>query len=247
MKKNIPNLLTLCNLGCGVMAAYMASLGWLHRAAILMVAGILFDFLDGFAARLLKVSSPMGKQLDSLADIVTSGVVPGIILYNIFRLARFGIGPGNPFYWLRFVGFLMPLFAAWRLAKFNLDDRQSHSFLGLPVPSNALIWAALGTCLLHPDWAQVALVPMPGIRAVLMSGAGLVALACLSLATDVLMVSELPLMGLKFTSFGWKENRWRYVLLIGVAVLLVLFGIPGIALAVLWYILLSLLTRRCNA
>ena len=83
MKKQIPNLLTLCNLTCGVLAAYMASLGWLHRAAVLMLAGILFDFLDGFAARLLKVQSPMGKELDSLADVVTSGVAPAIILFRI--------------------------------------------------------------------------------------------------------------------------------------------------------------------
>lgn len=247
MKKQIPNLLTLCNLGCGVMAAYMASLGWLHRAAVLMVAGILFDFLDGFAARLLKVSSPMGKQLDSLADVVTSGVVPGIILYSFFRLSRYGVGLDSPFYWIRFIGFLIPLFAAYRLAKFNLDDRQGHSFLGLPVPSNALIWAALGTCVMHPDWAQVALVPIPGIHHALMSNAGVVVIALLSLVTDILMVSELPMLGLKFSSFGWKENSAKYILLIGAAVLIALFGILGIAIAILWYIILSLLTCRSNA
>ena len=247
MKKQIPNLLTLCNLVCGVLAAYQASWGFLHRAAVLMMCGILFDFLDGFAARLLKVQSPMGKQLDSLADIVTSGVAPGIILFNIIRLSSFGTSFTNPFYWLRFVGFLMPAFAAYRLAKFNIDDRQSHSFLGLPVPSNALIWAAIGICFIHPDWAQVALVPIPAIHSVLSSHAGLVTLAVISLITDVLMVSEMPMMGLKFTSFGWKENSRKYILLIGAAVLIVLFGILGVALAILWYILLSLFTCKRNA
>ena len=243
MKKHIPNLLTLGNLVCGAMAAYQASLGFLHRAAILMLAGILFDFLDGFAARLLKVQSPMGKELDSLADVVTSGVVPGIILYNIFRLSCFNIGLSNPIYWLRFVGFLMPAFATYRLAKFNLDERQGHSFLGLPVPSNALIWATLGLCLVHPDWASVAVIPIAGLHLPL-SHIALVCLAVFSLFTDILMVSELPLMSLKFESFGWKENCTKYLLLIGIVVLLVLFGIPGIALSVLWYILLSLLTQR---
>lgn len=247
MKKQIPNLLTICNLLCGVMAAFQASWGFLHRAAVLLVIGILFDFLDGFAARLLKVQSPMGKELDSLADIVTSGVVPGIILSNIFRISHPFVGYGAPFYWLRYLGFLLPAFAAYRLAKFNLDDRQGHSFLGLPVPSNALIWAAIGTCLIHPDWAQVALLPIPGIRHYIMCGAGLITIAVLSLVTDVLMVSEVPMLGLKFTSFGWKENKLKYILLAGAAVLIVLFGIPGIALSIFWYILLSVLTQRRNA
>lgn len=244
MKKQIPNLLTLCNLICGAMAAYQASQGWLHRAAILMLAGIIFDFLDGMAARLLKVQSPMGKELDSLADIVTSGVVPGIILYNMFRLSYYSLGIHSPLYWLRFVGFLMPAFAAYRLAKFNLDERQGHSFLGLPVPSNALIWASIGLCAIHPDWAQVAVIPIENIHLILLSTTSLVILTVLSLVTDVLMISELPLMGLKFENFSWKENSLKYLLLIGIAILLVLFGIPGIALSVVWYIVLSLLTQR---
>ncbi len=237
MKKQIPNLLTLCNLTCGVLAAYMASLGWLHRAAVLMLAGILFDFLDGFAARLLKVQSPMGKELDSLADVVTSGVAPAIILFRILMCFQ------GWRYWA-LMAFLMPAFAAYRLAKFNLDERQGHSFLGLPVPSNALIWASLGLCVIHPDWAQVAVIPIEHIRPLLLGNGMLIALACLSLVTDVLMVSELPLMSLKFESFGWKENSLKYVLLFGIAALLVLFGIPGIALSVVWYIVLSLFTQR---
>lgn len=240
IKKQIPNLLTLCNLICGALAAYMASLGWLHRAAILMLCGILFDFMDGFAARMLKVSSPLGKELDSLADVVTSGLAPAIILFRMLMCFD------GWRYWA-LVAFLMPAFAAYRLAKFNLDDRQGHSFLGLPVPSNAMIWAALGLCVFHPDWAQVALIPIPAIRQILISNTVLIGLAVLSLVTDVLMISELPLMGLKFTSFGWRENKLKYILLIGAAVLIALFGILGIALAILWYILLSIITRRCNA
>ncbi len=241
MKRQIPNLLTLCNLTCGALAAYMASLGWLHRAALLMLAGIVFDFLDGMAARLLKVPSPMGKELDSLADVVTSGVAPAIILFRMLMCFH------GWKYWA-LLAFLMPAFAAYRLAKFNLDDRQGHSFLGLPVPSNALIWAALGLCVFHPDWAQVAVIPIGNIRHLLLSNTALVAMAALSLLTDVLMVSEMPLMGLKFEDFGWKDNSLKYILLIGIAILLVLFGILGIALSVVWYIVFSLIThRRQNA
>ena len=237
MKKHIPNLLTLGNLVCGAMAAYQASLGFLHRAAVLMLAGILFDFLDGFAARLLKVQSPMGKELDSLADVVTSGVAPAIILFRLLMCFQ------GWRYWA-LIAFLMPAFAAYRLAKFNLDERQGHSFLGLPVPSNALIWASLGLCVIHPDWAQVALIPIDGIKHILLSNNMLILLGVLTLLTDILMVSELPLMSLKFTSFGWKENWQKYTLLIGVAILLVLFGILGIALSILWYIVFSLFTTH---
>ena len=241
IRKQIPNLLTLCNLICGALAAYMAAMGWLHRAALLMFCGILFDFLDGFAARMLGVSSPMGKELDSLADVVTSGVAPAFILSRML-LCFHGWN-----YWA-LLAFLMPAFAAYRLAKFNLDERQHESFLGLPVPSNALIWASLGLCVVHPDWAQIALLPVPDIQRVLVSNTSLVVMACLSMLTNVLMISEVPMLGLKFKSFGWKGNEQRYILLIGAAVLIVLFGIFGIAIAILWYILLSLLCgrRQCS-
>ena len=239
LKTQIPNLLTLGNLTCGVLAAYVAALGRLHWAAVRVMCGIVFDFFDGFAARMLKVASPLGKELDSLADVVTSGVAPAIILFRLL-LCFHGWK-----YWA-LVAFLMPAFAAYRLGKFNLDTRQSHSFLGLPVPSNALIWVSIGLCAIHPDWAQVALIPIEGIDRLLLSNPALIALAAFSLFTDWLMVSEVPLMGLKFTSFGWKENWERYVLLMGAAALLLLFGLLGIALSIVWYILFSLLTARCK-
>lgn len=241
IRKQIPNLLTLCNLTCGALAAYMAALGWLHRAALLIMCGILFDFFDGFAARMLKVSSPLGKELDSLADVVTSGVAPAFILFRMLMCYH------GWHYWA-LLAFLMPAFAAYRLAKFNLDERQHESFLGLPVPSNALIWAALGICVVHPDWAQVALLPVPGIDRLLLSNTSLVVLVCLSMLTNILMISEMPMLGLKFKTFGWKGNEFKYILLIGAALLIMLFGIFGIAIAILWYILLSVLTscKRCS-
>ena len=227
MKKQIPNLLTLCNLVCGTLAAYMAALGWLHRAALLMLAGILFDFLDGFAARLLKVQSPMGKELDSLADVVTSGVAPGVILMTILW--------DNPIgRWLAFLALLMPLFAAYRLAKFNIDTRQSHSFLGLPTPANALIWVGV---------ALTPALPMD-------SHAITIILIILSLVTNILMVSEMPMFSLKvdFKEMGWKRNSVQYLFLIGcAAIIAVSRQWYAISLIILWYIILSAITQKKHA
>ena len=123
IKRQIPNLITLGNLLCGVIACYFAARGNVQVAALFICLGIFLDFFDGLAARLLNVASPLGKELDSLADVVTSGVAPGIILLHLLR--------DNASQWLALVALLVPLFAAYRLAKFNLDTRQSHSFLGL--------------------------------------------------------------------------------------------------------------------
>ena len=227
IKRQIPNLITLCNLTCGVLATGCAVNGQLANAALFILLGILFDFFDGLSARLIGVSSPMGKELDSLADVVTSGVAPGFILYNI--LGGCTIAP-----WLGYVALLIPAFGAYRLAKFNLDTRQSHSFLGLPVPSNALIWVGLALSGIYTqmdDWH-------------------LIAIAALSLATCVLMVSELPLFSLKFNfkDLSWRTNNVQYIFLIICAVIIaVLRNWIAVSAIILWYIILSLLTQRRHA
>ena len=144
LKRQIPNIITLGNLTCGVAACYMASQGFLWQAAVYIIAGIFLDFFDGLAARLLGVASPVGRELDSLADVVTSGVAPALILFEAIPLDPTWL------YVLSLAAFLMPAFAAYRLAKFNLDTRQSHSFLGLPAPSNALIWVGLALPCIPP-------------------------------------------------------------------------------------------------
>lgn len=230
MKKQIPNLITLANLLSGVLASLFAAQGWLDRAALFICLGIFFDFFDGMAARLLDVASPLGKELDSLADVVTSGVAPGLILYNYlnYLLADFSL-------WCGYIAFLMPLFAAYRLAKFNLDTRQSHSFLGLPVPANALFWVGLA---LWNWWPQPKMV-----FALLLIG--------FSLFTNILMVSELPMFSLKFNfkDMSWKTNAVQYLfLLVCVAIVAICFATHifwlSISFIILWYILLSILTRK---
>ena len=227
MKREIPNLITLCNLLCGVIASYVAVQGDIRLAALLICLGIVFDFFDGMTARLLGVSSPMGKELDSLADVVTSGVAPAMILLQMLQQHA-------PDSRVAAVAFLVPLFAAYRLAKFNLDTRQSHSFLGLPVPSNALIWVgvALSGSLVPSTWPMVALFLL------------------VSLVGDVLMVSELPLFSLKFNfkELAWRTNNVQYIFLIGCALIIVLLrDWIAISVIILWYIVLSAFTQRKHA
>ena len=235
LKHQIPNLITLGNLLCGVLACIYTYEETLHIAALFICLGIFLDFFDGLTARLLGVSSPMGKELDSLADVVTSGVAPGMMLFVI--LAQL-----SSLTWLSYLALLIPLFAAYRLAKFNLDTRQSHSFLGLPVPSNALIWVGIALttncCIFNTTEEIIPIIENPVFPYCLIA---------ISLVTDILMVSELPMFSLKFNfkDLSWKTNRVQYIFLIGCAIIIALTRQwYAISLIILWYILFSLLTQR---
>lgn len=227
MKKQIPNLITLGNLLCGVLACLFAAQGRLPLAALLICGGIFLDFFDGMAARLLHVASPLGKELDSLADVVTSGVAPGFILMKLLWFNPIG-------QWVAWLALLMPLFAAYRLAKFNIDTRQSHSFLGLPVPANALIW--VGLAFAAPDTAPLVL-----------NTTGSIIFIAISLITNILMISDLPMFSLKFDfkELSWRTNSIQYLFLIGCALLVLLTRHWScISLIILWYILLSIITCK---
>ena len=238
IKRNIPNCITLCNLLCGTIAAQHAVRGNLQYAAIFIALGILFDFFDGMVARLLKVSSPMGKELDSLADLVTSGIAPGFILFHIMQdLAK----PS----WLSYIALLIPLAAAWRLAKFNLDIRQTSSFRGLPAPANALVWVTLGLIYCCPECTKIAILSISNINSTLFSeNIGTIILTMTTLICSWLMVSNIPLFALKFKNLKWSENKLRFIFLITSALLIVTFGITGILFAILCYIILSLIGNR---
>ena len=233
MKKHIPNTLTLCNLICGCIAAYMALQPEPQYATAFyfIIGGAVFDFFDGFAARLLHVSSPLGKELDSLADDITFGMAPAAIVFAMLRQTVPAIVPEG--HWaataLPFAAFLIAAFSALRLAKFNLDERQATSFIGLPTPAHALFWGALATAAHTPiattPWAAWALL------------AGVV-------ASSLILVAEVPMFALKFKHFGWKGNALRYTFLIVSAALIISFGLMAVALAVVLYVLLSLLTQH---
>ena len=232
MKRQVPNLITLCNLACGVLSTFVALyLGDPRTAALLICLGILFDFFDGMTARLLNVASPMGKELDSLADVVTSGVAPAAILFRVTQPAL--AAGGTP--WLAATFLLIPLFAAYRLAKFNLDTRQSHSFLGLPVPSQALVWVGLALSSYHH---------------LIKSNAGTWSIVVLSLLLDILMVSELPLFSLKFNfkDLSWRSNSTQYLFLIGcIIIIALLLDWVALSVIILWYILFSIITSHRHA
>ena len=235
IKKQIPNLITLGNLMCGVFATGCAAEGKIVSASLLICLGILFDFFDGLAARLLGVSSPLGKELDSLADVVTSGVAPAFILFSFLN----GLYPYT--HYINLLAFLIPAFAAYRLAKFNLDTRQSHSFLGLPVPSNTLRW--VGIALSQNTFINLAANGTPFFSSNLVP----IFIIVVSLVTDILMISELPMFSLKFNfkNLRWKDNRTQYIFLLGcLAIIVITIEWYAISLIILWYIILSILTQH---
>lgn len=239
--KHIPNSITLLNLFCGCIAVLFAVQGQLIIAAFFAMLGILFDFFDGLAARALNAYSELGLQLDSLADVVTSGVVPGIVMYQL--LARvFGL----PFYtstgnwqegqlqtvfdisYVSLLGLLITLASAYRLAKFNIDTRQTDSFIGLPTPANTLLILSLPLILEFQ--------PSGFTRSIIENEIFLIALTFLSC---YLLNAELNLFALKFKTWGFKENTMRYVFLVLCLILLLTLKFIAIPLIILLYIIFS--------
>lgn len=223
MKKHIPNTITCCNLISGCIATYFAFLGNPSLALLFIILGAVFDFFDGMTARLLHVSSPIGKELDSLADCITFGFAPSAIIFSY--LSTFD----THCIVLPFLAFVMAAFSALRLAKFNLDERQALGFIGLPTPANALFWGSLmvGT---H-DYLDT----IPYIPYILLAG---VLLSC------YLLVSEIPMFALKFKHWGWKGNEVKYLFVLSCIPLLLLLGVSGFAAIIAWYIILSAVTAK---
>lgn len=232
IKNYIPNTLTLANLLSGILSIYFAMQGDLKLAAYLIFIGAIFDFSDGFAARLLKAYSEMGKQLDSLADMVTFGVAPGFILFNMINISHGQ--PGNTADHgtiLPFIGFMVPLFAALRLAKFNIDENQETSFIGMPTPAVAILIASF-----------------PLIKDYLYHDRGLIYMIItntyfllgIAIISSLLMVVHLPMFAFKFKSYGWSQNMIKYSFLIISLILLISFKFIAIPIIIALYILLSL-------
>ena len=246
LMKSIPNIITCLNLFSGSLACVMAMETNYTGALIFIIFAAVFDFLDGFAARMLKAFSPIGKELDSLADVVSFGLAPGLLIFSFLQkleeVAGIGIG-------LHFVGLLIPIFAALRLAKFNIDTRQTNSFLGLPVPANALFWGALIPTLnynfLGKDLSlKFANFHTPIVDDMLGSGWGMMILVIgFVIIFSLLMVSELPMFSLKFKSYGWKGNEMPYILIILTVLLVFFFHLFGISLCILAYVVMSAIRK----
>ena len=230
--KHIPNTLTSCNLISGCIAIVFALSANYTMALTFIVVGAVFDFFDGMSARLLGVSSPIGKELDSLADVVTFGVAPSTMIYTLLlTLSKSGWNETLAFA-IPYVAFVMAAFSALRLAKFNLDERQTTSFIGLPTPANALFWGAL----------------IVGNENVFDENSYYIyLLIILVFVSSWLLVAEIPMFALKFKHWGWRDNKVKYVFLISCLPILLIFGISGISVIIAWYICLSFLTTKKNA
>lgn len=238
IKKNIPNTITCANLFCGCLAIVYAFNGNLVWSAYLVgIAGVL-DFLDGFIARLLHVHSEIGKQLDSLADMVTFGLVPGVVMFTFLSKAAAiycGTSGSNMMvlsYLPRFA-FLITIFSAIRLAKFNIDTRQTSSFIGVPTPANALLICSFPLIqFFQPNIGNFSLIPILENVWFLLG---------LTVLMSYLLVAELPLFALKFKNFGWADNKIRYSFLIASIIMLLLFKFIAIPFIIFLYVILSVI------
>ncbi len=237
IKRHIPNLLTLGNLLCGTIAIIFAIKGDFVSTAILVAIGIGFDFFDGFAARILNVQGELGKQLDSLADMVTSGVVPGIVMLQLLISALhidsegyFGDEINNNNY-LPYLGLLLTLGACYRLANFNIDTRQSDSFIGIPTPAMTLFVISLP--LIVEFSSQLFFINLIENQYFLI---------LITILLTVLMNAEIPLFALKFKTFGLKENTLKYIFLLVSILMLVLLKFVAIPLIILFYVAISVIS-----
>ncbi|MEZ0539838.1 CDP-diacylglycerol--serine O-phosphatidyltransferase [Fibrella arboris] len=236
MLKHLPNAMTCGNLLCGCIGILLATEGDLITASWLIILAGILDFGDGFVARMVGVSGPFGKELDSLADVVTFGVLPSFILLELLRGNYPGVsGTGIRLHLESYAAFAIAIFGALRLARFNIDTRQTDQFLGVPIPANALVVASLplmtsATGAVGKPLADFFLsVPFLFAYIVVMSG---------------LMVSELPLMAFKFKSFGWQTNQVKYSFLLASILLLALLQFAAIPLIILVYIILSIVVHQ---
>ena len=224
----IPNTITCCNLICGCIATGTAFYGKYQWAILMIIFGAVFDFFDGMIARLLGVSSPIGKELDSLADVITFGVAPSSILFSLFYEVHYPELLVPIKHLLPYTAFIMAAFSALRLAKFNLDERQHQQFIGLPTPANALFW---GSIVL----GEHAFLISPKFNALF--------LFLFMLLFCMLLVCEVPMLALKFKNLSWEENKQRYIFLFGCLPLLLL-GISSLAAIIIWYITISIIFHK---
>ncbi len=233
MKKHIPNFITSLNLASGFIAIILAAKGNIVTASWFIAAAMIFDFFDGFSARLLKAYSDIGKELDSLADVVSFGVAPAVIIYYLLENSFTGtLQEQRDFNFFMLIPAIMPVCAALRLAVFNLDTGQATSFKGLPTPANAI---AVITLVITGNYPESGLLQT-------LTGSP-VALILLTIALSLLMVSRLDLFSLKISSLKMKGNEGRYLMLILIIISFIISGINATALIIPIYIVSSLVSR----
>ena len=225
LKKHIPNAITCCNLFSGCVACVMAFSGKFEYAMLFIVLGAVFDFFDGMVARLLGVSSPLGVQMDSLADDITFGLAPATVIFSFMKdVLVYPEFLGGFSAVLPYFAFLIAVFSACRLAKFNIDTRQTTSFIGLPTPANALFWSSL--IVGGKEW----LLGMEHAWAVLLA---------LIFLFSYFLISEIPMFSMKFKNLSWKSNKRRYTFLIVSIPMLALGSLAPVAI-ISWYLIMAI-------
>lgn len=249
MKRHIPNLITLLNVFCGCVAAVFAVLNQLELAAVFVCLGIIFDFFDGLAARVLDVRSELGLQLDSLADMITSGLVPGIVMFQLLGMSLsggwnvdLGSQAQDATFWvglkvapLPFLGFLITMASAYRLAKFNIDEDQTSSFIGLPTPANALLIISLPLILLYQN--------NDFLNTIILNQWFLIGMTILS---AFLLNSNIELFALKFKNWSFQDNALRYIFIIVSLVLLITLKFLAVPVIITFYIISSLFSKSTS-
>ncbi len=221
----------MCNLICGCIATFLAFRQEYETAFLLIILAAVFDFFDGMTARLLGVSGPIGKELDSLADVVSFGVAPSAMTFSLLSTMQYpdALAPLKEV--LPYVAFIMAAFSALRLAKFNLDERQTSSFIGVPTPANTLFWASL--IVGSKEWLTT-------------TPCAIYIVIALTLLSCYLLIAELPLFALKFKHWGWKGNEIKYIFVISCIPLLFFLKLSGFAAIIVWYVALSVVDNRCR-
>lgn len=239
IKKHIPNAITLLNLASGLLAIIAIFKGYYDEAFLFVCLGIFFDFWDGFFARKFNVSGELGLQLDSLADVVTSGVVPGLMIFKLLQDIQEDDTSiyylTEEYYYMGFVpylGFIVTLASAYRLAKFNIDTRQTDSFIGLPTPANALFIMSIPMIQFDGthEWLVNALFN-PFV------------LLIISLVSAYMLNAEIPLFSLKIKDFSWDKNKLQVFFLTIAATLLLFFGFTALPIIILLYVVLSVVNN----
>ena len=224
MSKHIPNLLTISNLICGCTALYLSFQGELVFTAYLIGLATIFDFMDGAAARLLNISNPIGKQLDSLSDMVSFGLVPGSVVFHLLEestLSQFS-----------FIALLIPVFSAFRLAKFNIDENQNENFIGLPTPANCLVFVSIPLITTFNSESTIAyLFEIPEI------------LLIITILMSLALVSKINMFSLKFKNLKFQDNKFKFLLITISIILLTCLEFLAIPIIILFYLIISILKR----
>jgi CDP-diacylglycerol--serine O-phosphatidyltransferase len=234
IKKYIPNIITLLNLLCGCIALVFVSHDRFEMAFFFVCLGIFLDFFDGFFARLFKVSGPLGLQLDSLADMVTSGVVPGFVMFKMMGSSSVFMSEGY-LQFFPYLGFIITLGSCFRLAKFNIDTRQTDSFIGLPTPANALFILSLPLVLEYYSAESLMVLEILTEKWVLL---------LVSLFSAYILNAEIPLFSLKIKKFNFKDNALQMIFLAISVLLLFFLQYLGVTLVIIFYVLLSVINNK---